>query len=95
MKSGLPSLSGKISSRKKCNSLTTPIPWPLAPLTGMTASRAICQVSARKMTLGWIVPVVAQVPGVASAIGVEKTASVIGIRCLTKPLLISLTWDLE
>lgn len=55
----------------------------------------ICQVSARKMTLGWIVPVVAQVPGVASAIGVEKTASVIGIRCLTKPLLISLTWDLE
>jgi hypothetical protein len=57
-------------------------------------SRAICQVSARKMTPGWI-PVVAQVPGVALAIGVEKTASVIGMRCLTKSLLIPLTWDLK
>jgi hypothetical protein len=46
------------------------------------------------MTPGWI-PVVAQVPGVALAIGVEKTASVIGMRCLTKSLLISLTRDLK
>ncbi len=45
-------------------------------------------------TPGWI-PVVAQVPGVALAIGVENTASVIGMRCLTKSLLISLTWDLK
>lgn len=72
----------------------TPIPWPLAPLTGMIASRTIRQVSARKMTPSWI-PVVAQVPGVAEAIGVERTASVIGMRCLTKSLLISLTWDLK
>ena len=40
-------------------------------------SRAICWVSAREMTAGWIL-VVAQIPGVALAIGVEKTASVIG-----------------
>src|ERR1700722_5324711 len=43
---GLPIESGKMSSRKKCSSATAPTLWPLAALIGISASRAICQVSA-------------------------------------------------
>jgi hypothetical protein len=68
----------------------------LVPLTGMTASSAISQVSARKMTPGCTVPAVAQVPGTALAIGGEKIASVNRDEMLDEVVvLISLTWKLN
>jgi hypothetical protein len=62
----------------------------------MTASSAISQVSARKMTPGCTVPAVAQVPGTALAIGGEKIASVNRDEMLDEVVvLISLTWKLN